>query len=123
MAVYTVENGQLKRVAECLAEYSGVAWEDGQDGGSFLASMGFSNWDGVEGAYHLYQRIDGDSTVLPGVFHVFDVVAHESIPDFILVGDHLPDYLAVMAMIDPLAKRSYALHAEIAAEQERIRRG
>lgn len=123
MAVYTVENGQLKRVAECLAEYSGVAWDDGLDGDGFLAKLAFSNWDGVEGAYRLYQRADGDRTVLPGVFHVFDVVAHESIPDFILVGDHLPDYLAVMAMIDPLAKRSYALFGEIAAEQERIRQG
>ncbi|PPS59697.1 hypothetical protein [Pseudomonas sp. BRM28] len=119
MAVYIVENGQLKRVAEDLVRYSQVNWEEIGDPDQFLRKMGFFLQDDVELAYRRYQRVDGDRAVLPGIVHLFDVMAHDSTVDYILLDDHLGNYLAVMAMLSPLVAHALAVQAAAAAELAR----
>ena len=119
MAVYTVENGQLKRVAEDLVQYTGVTWEEVGEPDEFFRKLGFFLQDDVELAYRRYQRVDGDRAVLPGVVQLFDVMAHDSVIDYILLDDHLPNYLAVMTMLSPLVAHAQAVQADAAAELAR----
>lgn len=117
MAVYTVENGQLKRAAEDLEDYTSQEW-DGQWGvDDYIRSMGFTLWDDAKDVYGHYQR--GPKTrnkFLPGIHYLFHVEAHGELMDYILVSDHLPDYLAVMAMLEPLRLRDAELRKEVDAE-------
>ncbi|PXX58517.1 hypothetical protein SAMN05660489_04950 [Pseudomonas sp. LAMO17WK12:I10] len=123
MAIYTVENGQLKRVAEQLEEYSGQQWEDTWDGDDYLKSMGFHLWDDAKDVYRHYQRSAETSfKQLPEVLHIFDVQAHDGVIDYILVSDHLPDYLAVIAMLEPMCNRNAELKREVEAERTSGRR-
>ncbi|MDH1508506.1 hypothetical protein N5I28_01880 [Pseudomonas mosselii] len=123
MAVYTVENGQLKRVAEEMELYSGQQWGDIGDGDDYLKTMGFHLWDDAKDVYRHYQRsADTSFKQLPGVLHVFDVQAHDGVIDYILVSDHLPDYLAVIAMLEPMCNRNAALKNEVEAERRSGRR-
>lgn len=116
MAVYIVENGQLKRVAEQLEEYSGKDWGDTWDGDEYLKSMGFHLWDDAKDVYRQYQRgVETSSELLPGIVHIFDVQAHGDIVDYVLVGDHLPDYLALVAMLEPMRTRDAELRKDVAA--------
>ncbi|AKA25498.1 hypothetical protein [Pseudomonas chlororaphis] len=123
MAIYTVENGQLKRVAELLEEYSGQEWNDGWDSDDYMKSMGFHLWDDVNEVYSNYQRsADSTNKRLPGILHIFDVQAHGDVIDYILVSDHLPDYLAVVAMLEPMCNRNAELKREVEAERTSGRR-
>lgn len=116
MAVYTVENGQLKRVAEEMAEYTGQNWDNYGSVDELLKDLGFFKQDDVELAYARYQRVDGDCAALPGVVQIFDVSSHDFFVDFILVDDHLPNYLAVMAMLSPLVVHAQAVMADVQRE-------
>lgn len=117
MAVYTVENGQLKRVAEELEAYAGWEWDSQWGVSDCINSMGFTLWDDAKDVYGQYQRGPGTrSKWLPGIHYLFHVEAHGELMDYILIGDHLPDYLAVMAMLEPLRIRDAELRKEVAAE-------
>ncbi|MBA6065690.1 MULTISPECIES: hypothetical protein [Pseudomonas] len=114
MAVYTVENGQLKRVAEALDEYSGQEWESSWSCDDYFGAMGFSLWDDARDVYAQYQRAPAVvGAPLPGISYLFHVHAHGDVMDCILVRDSLPDYLAVVAMLEPLRTRDAELRKEV----------
>jgi hypothetical protein len=116
MAVYKVEKGELVKAAETLESLVRDDWAEWEDFENvFLGDLlKFRLYDEVDGVYRLYNRLDAarPEGELPGVRYLFDVNLDDSNLDYILVTDSLPDFLAVMKMLEPLAARKVRLDAE-----------
>lgn len=116
MAVYVVEKGELVKKGETIEEMvrtDWAEWEDYENG--FLGDLlKFRRYDEEYNVYRLYRRenIDRPTGELPGVRYIFDVNIDDSNMDSILVNDSLPDFLAVLRMLEPLANRQARLDAE-----------
>lgn len=124
MAVYKVEKGGLVKVGEsleALVKPSLANWENFDDD-LMYKGLGFVRYDEEDGVYVLYRRDDAVRAAdeLPGVVYVFDVNIDESNIDYILIdaAEALPDFLAVVKMLEPLAARKLRLDAEF--EKERL---
>ena len=116
MAVYKVEKGELVKVGETLesmvrADLAG--WDD-FDEDLMYKGLGFVRYDEEDEVYVLYRRSETDRAPdeLPGVMYVFDVNIDESNVDYILVSESLPEFLAVVKMLEPLVARKLRLDAE-----------
>lgn len=116
MAVYKVEKGELVKVGETLESMVRDDWAEWEDfENAFLGDLlKFRLYDEADGVYRLYNRLDAarPEGELPGVRYLFDVNLDDSNLDYILVTDSLPDFLAVMKMLEPLAARKVRLDAE-----------
>lgn len=127
MAVYGVEKGELVVLAETLEAMLCPELADWEDFDDLLKGLGLWVHDEVGDAYKLYRRQAHDESwpegKLPGVKFVFDVNVDGDSIDFILVGDRLPDFLAVLRLLEPLvaADRDVAARAE-EMRQEELRR-
>lgn len=123
MAVYKVEKGELVKVGDTLegmVRSDWAEWEDFEDG--FLgALLKFRLYDDADDVYRLYRREEAERPdgELPGVKYIFDVNIDGSNFDYILVEDSLPQFLAVMRMLEPLATRKVRLDAEFEKQQSR----
>lgn len=124
MAVYEFNQGKFERVAEAIDELlkgRAIRWE-GVD--ELMAQLRFMPHDDVPNVYVSYRRrqADGSSTKLADwkrdVCWVFEVTVAEDGIDFVLVKDSLPDYLALLAALEPLVQRRKDLVAEVAAARE-----
>lgn len=116
MAVYKVEKGELVKVGETLESLVRddlANWEN-FDEDLMYKGLGFVRYDEEDGVYTLYRRSETDRPAdeLPGVMYVFDVNIDESNMDYILVTESLPEYLAVVKMLEPLVARKLRLDAE-----------
>ncbi|SFP29095.1 hypothetical protein SAMN05216601_10874 [Ectopseudomonas composti] len=123
MAVYKVEKDELVKVGENLEDMVRSDWADWENFEDiFLGEqLKFRLYDDATGVYRLYRREeakrpDGE---LPDVKYIFDVNVDGSNFDYILVEDSLPQFLAVMRMLEPLAARQVRLEAEFEKEQNR----
>ncbi len=117
MAVYKVENGELVRIEEDfmnLVRPEWVEWDDFEED-LLRARLGFIRYDDEENVYRLFRRenVDRPEGELPKVRFIFDVNIDESNFDFILLEDSLPDFLAVMRMLEPLVNRQQRLNREL----------
>lgn len=116
MAVYKIEGGELVKFGdtlEGLVRADWAEWENFESG--FLGDLlKFRLYDEAEDVYMLYRREDADRPdgELPGVKYLFDVNLDDSNLDFILVEDSLPQYLAALRLLEPLATRKIRLDAE-----------
>lgn len=129
MAVYGLEKGELVVLAETLEEMlcpELAAWEVYDD---LMGALGLGQWDEVEGAYTLYRRArfeqDWPQGKLPGCKFLFQVEVDGENIDYILIGDRLPDYLAVLRVLQPLvdAARDLAQRSEQMRLDEQRRLG
>jgi len=120
MAVYKVVKGELEKVGETL---EGLVREDLANWENFdedlmYKGLGFVRYDEEDGVYTLFRRSETDRPAdeLPGVMYVFDVNIDESNMDYILVTDALPEYLAVVKMLEPLVARKLRLDVQLDKE-------
>lgn len=128
MAVYRLEKGELVLLAETLEDMlcpELAAWDDFDD---LLRGLGMWLHEEVGDAYRLYRRSGDVHTPegrLPGVKYMFDVNIDGDNIDYILIGDRLPDYLAVLRLLSPLveADKDTAIRAKEMVREERQRRG
>lgn len=116
MAVYQVVKGELDKVGETLEGLLRADLTEWDDWEEDVMSKGlqFHRYDEEEGVYRLYRREDVQRPAgeLPGIRYVFDVNIDDSNIDYILVEDSLPQFLAVMKLLEPLAARKARLDAE-----------
>lgn len=129
MAVYGIEKGELVQLAETLESMLSpelAGWSDFDD---LLSGLGMGLYDEVGDAYRLYRRHCYDEAwpegKLPGVKFVFDVNVDGDNFDLILIGDRLPDYLAVLRLLEPLvaADKDMAVRTEGLFRDEQRRPG
>lgn len=117
MAVYKVEKGELVRIEEefmNLVRPEWVEWNDFEED-LLRTRLGFIRYDEEEGVYRLYRRenVARPEGELPKVRYIFDVSIDDSSFDLILLEDALPDFLAVMSMLEPLVNRQQRLSKEL----------
>lgn len=131
MAVYGVEKGELVLLAETLEQMlcqELALWNEFDD---LIRDLGMWLHDEVGDAYKIYRRPSHDEQwpegKLPMVKFMFDVNVDGDSIDYILIGDRLPDYLAVLRLLEPLvaADRYTAERAkeQILEENRRMGRG
>ncbi|WP_296276760.1 hypothetical protein [Pseudomonas sp. UBA7530] len=121
MAVYEVVKGELVKVAAQLEDLllPELAHVEDYEVGLLEKRLGFIVYDDVEDVYKLFRRgrLENAEGKLPGVRFIFDVSIDESAMDSILVKeDSLPDFLAVMRMLEPLVNRAATLRQELSAD-------
>jgi len=118
MAVYEVVKGELVKVAAQLEDLLLPELADIEDYevGLLQKKLGFIVYDEVADVYKLFRRggLESAKGKLPGIRFIFDVSIDESAIDSILVmDDSLPDFLAVMRMLEPLVNRTASLRKEV----------
>ncbi len=131
MAVYGIEKGELVQLAETLESMLSPELAGWSDFDGLLSGLGMGLYDEVGDAYRLYRRQRYDEAwpegKLPGVKFMFEVNIDGDNFDVILIGDRLPDYLAVLRLLEPLvaADKDAAARAEkmLMDEQRRLGRG
>ncbi|HGM5018384.1 TPA: hypothetical protein ACKPYW_002795 [Pseudomonas aeruginosa] len=115
MAVYEFKNGQFQRLAESLDDFDGTfrAWEG--EVSEFAAQRGMLFHDDVDGVYDLYLRDPGGKVFsrLRDYRWWFRVYDGAFMTDDVLVPDSLPDYLAFMALLQPVVARAEAVAREV----------
>ncbi len=118
MAVYKFNSGALQRVGEDLGELVPAYLVDTPELHAAMMAVGFLLSDDIDGAVLIYRRAPAVSGVhyLPGVRWVFDVSVDGEAIDWVLVGDSLPDYLALLALLQPVIARRREIVAEVDAE-------
>ncbi|ASL27365.1 hypothetical protein [Azotobacter chroococcum] len=121
MAVYGVEKGELVLLAETLESMLCQELANWKEFDDLLKDLGLWVHDEVGDAYKLYRRqAHAESWPegrLPGVKFIFDVNVDGDSIDYILVGDRLPDFLAVLRLLEPLV----AADRDVAARAEKMR--
>ncbi|WP_275546303.1 hypothetical protein [Pseudomonas sp. Marseille-Q0931] len=118
MAVYEVVKGELVKVAAQLEDLllPELADFDDYEVGLLQKKLGFIVYDDVADVYRLFRRenMERAKGELPGIRFIFDVCIDGSAMDCILVkDDSLPDFLAVMRMLEPLVNRTASLRKEV----------
>jgi HPt (histidine-containing phosphotransfer) domain-containing protein len=117
MAVYQIEKGELVEVGATLEELLREDWADWEDYEELLKKLKLSLYDEVSDVYKMYRRPDGAQNSplgeLPGIKYVFDVNIDGDNFDYILLSDRLPEYLAVMRLLEPLVNRDQLLRQEV----------
>jgi len=115
MAVYEFKNGQFQRIAESMEAFdSGLKDWEGETS-EFAAKRGMLYHDDVDGVYDLYLRDPSGKTFsrlrdYRWWFRVYDGLF---MFDDVLVPDSLPDYLAFMALLQPVVARAEAVAGEV----------
>ena len=119
MAVYMFNNGVFKKESPTLEELLPAELVDWEGFDELLKRLGFSKDDEVLGVFTSYVRVGEarDDRWLPALKWIIDVETYESSFDLVFIEDSLPDYLGVMAVIQPLIDRSKEIHKEIEDEQ------
>lgn len=120
MAVYGVQKGELVQLAETLEQMLSpdlARWEEYDD---LLRGLGMSLHAEVGDAYKLYRRHRHDDPwpegKLPGVKFMFDLSIDGDSFDYILIDASLPNYLAVLRLLEPLVNADKDCAARAAAE-------
>lgn len=117
MAVYKLEKGELVLVAETLESMLSPVLAEWEDWDHLMHALGFTLYDEVNGAYRFFRRsessLESPAADLPGVAYMFDVNIDESNIDYILLSNRLPEYLAVLKLLEPLVNRAAAVEAQL----------
>jgi hypothetical protein len=117
MAVYQIEKGELVEVGATLEGMLREDWANWEDYEELLKNLKLSLYDEVTDVYKMYRRPDGVQNSacgeLPGIKYVFDVNIDGDNFDYILLSDRLPEYLAVMRLLEPLVNRDQAIRQEV----------
>lgn len=118
MAVYKFNGGAFQRVGEDLGELVPAHLLETAERQRAMGTVGFWLSDTVCDSVAIYRRAPAAGGVhyLPGVSWVFDVSVDGEAIDWVLVGDSLPDYLALLGLLQPLIARRRELAAEVSAE-------
>lgn len=118
MAVYKFNNGEFQRVGEDLGELVPAHLLSSTELHGVMINAGFWLSDDIDGTVSIYRRAPAGGGVhyLPGVRWVFDVSVDGEALDSVLVGDSLPDYLALLGLLQPLIARRRELAVEVNAE-------
>ena len=118
MAVYKFNGGAFQRVGEDLGEMVPAHLLSSTELHGVMSEAGFLLSDDIDDAVSIYRRapVAGGVHYLPGVRWVFDVSVDGEAIDSVLVGDSLPDYLALLGLLQPLITRRRELAAEVSAE-------
>lgn len=118
MAVYKFNGGVFQRVGEDLGDLVPAHLLDAAELHVMMMGIGFLLSDDIGGVVMTYRRAPAGGGVhyLPGVRWVFDVSVDGEAIDWVLVGDSLPDYLALLGLLQPVITRRRELAAEVATE-------
>lgn len=118
MAVYKFNGGAFQRVGEDLGEMVPAHLLEAAEVQRGMAAVGFWLSDAIGDSVSIYRRapVAGGVHYLPGVRWVFDVSVDGEAIDSVLVGDSLPDYLALLGLLQPLIARRRELAVEVSAE-------
>ncbi|WP_301361859.1 hypothetical protein [Stutzerimonas nitrititolerans] len=122
MAIYTVQNGQLIKVAATLEEFVGQELIEDYD--KFLAGQGFYVLEKEVNAYTMLSRREegGAPGELAKVRYIFDVEVSDDSVEYIFVEDELGDLLAVIGKLEPLVAKGLRLESEFEQSQGRFTR-
>lgn len=117
MAIYTVEQGQLVKVAATLEDYVGVELIHDYD--IYLRQQGFSLIDEQVHAYQMHTRYGLVRTglAMPDITYIFDVTVNDDSVEYIVIPNDLGVYLDVLKKLEPLVNRGLRLQAELARER------
>lgn len=124
MAVYNFKQGQFERIADTLEELLPAALKHWDNSDELFLSLRFKRHDDVLDVYRTYVRQGSVSAVekmalwLPRVKWLVDVETDDSCFDIVLIEDSLPDYLGMMAALQPLIQRNKDLQVEIQQQLE-----
>ncbi|WP_312921120.1 hypothetical protein [Stutzerimonas nitrititolerans] len=122
MAIYTVQNGQLIKVAATLEEFVGQELIEDYD--EYLAGQGFYVLEKEVNAYTMLRRHDSASApeALGQVRYIFDIEISDDSVEYIFVADELGDLLAVIGQLEPLVAKGLRLESEFEQSQGRFTR-
>lgn len=118
MAVYKFNGGAFQRVGDDLGEMVKAHLLGSAEVQRAMDAIGFWLSDAIGDSVLIFRRAPATGGVhyLPGVRWVFDVSVDGEAIDSVLVGDSLPDYLALLGLLQPLITRRRELAAEVSAE-------